>query len=112
MKRYHGLPGGRVSVVIDGESYPLDPRVDLVNHSPCGFAWGYGGSGPSQLALAILADFTEDDAFALSHYQAFKRLVIANLPPRVSFVVDGAEVGSFVSSPKRVATPNPEGDTP
>lgn len=23
------------------------------NHSPDGFAWGYGGSGPAQLALAL-----------------------------------------------------------
>jgi hypothetical protein len=25
-----------------------------VTHSPTGFSWGYGGSGPSQLAFAIL----------------------------------------------------------
>lgn len=35
---------------------PLDPKLKLVNHSPTGFSWGYGGSGPAQLALAILAD--------------------------------------------------------
>ncbi len=35
---------------------PLGPRLDLANHSPDGFSWGYGGSGPAQLALAILAD--------------------------------------------------------
>ena len=29
-------------------------------HSPDGFAWGYGGSGPSQLALAILDSMTGD----------------------------------------------------
>lgn len=29
----------------------------LVLHSPDGFEWGYYGSGPSDLALAILADF-------------------------------------------------------
>jgi Family of unknown function (DUF6166) len=34
----------------------LDPRYDLANHSPDGFEWGYGGSGPAQLAIAILAD--------------------------------------------------------
>lgn len=26
----------------------------VVSHSPCGFEWGYGGSGPSDLALNIL----------------------------------------------------------
>lgn len=40
-------------VTADGE--PLPPRHDLFNHSPTGFEWGYGGSGPAQLALAILA---------------------------------------------------------
>jgi hypothetical protein len=34
----------------------LDPRLDLFNHSPTGFEYGYAGSGPAQLALAILAD--------------------------------------------------------
>jgi hypothetical protein len=28
----------------------------IVRHSPDGFSWGYGGSGPADLALAILAD--------------------------------------------------------
>ena len=35
---------------------PLDSRRDLWNHSPTGFEWGYCGSGPAQLALALLAD--------------------------------------------------------
>lgn len=42
-----------VEVTADGK--PLDPRNDLANHSPDGFEYGYGGSGPAQLALAILA---------------------------------------------------------
>lgn len=28
----------------------------IKNHSPDGYNWGYGGSGPSQLALALLLD--------------------------------------------------------
>jgi hypothetical protein len=55
---------------------PLDPRHDLRNHSPDGFEWGYGGSGPAQLALAILADYTGDDEQALRLYQSFKHRVI------------------------------------
>lgn len=38
------------------ESRALPPRFDLFNHSPTGFECGYYGSGPAQLALAILAD--------------------------------------------------------
>jgi hypothetical protein len=52
--------------------WPLDPRLDLWNHSPTGFEWGYCGSGPAQLALAILADFLGDDASAVALHQEFK----------------------------------------
>lgn len=34
----------------------LNPRHDVFNHSPSGFEWGYFGSGPAQLALALLYD--------------------------------------------------------
>lgn len=53
--------------------------LELVNHSPSGFEWGYGGSGPAQLALALLLDYTGDEAFALDHYQAFKTEVVSQL---------------------------------
>jgi len=33
---------------------------------------GYGGSGPAQLALAILAERLSDDAMAVRLHQAFK----------------------------------------
>lgn len=55
----------------DGADQPLPVRLDLVNHSPDGFEWAYAGSGPAQLACALLAD-CEGDAVALRFYQAFK----------------------------------------
>ena len=57
----------------------LPERLDLRRHSPTGFEWGYGGSGPAQLALAILAHHA-GDLVALDHYQAFKRDFICSLP--------------------------------
>jgi len=48
-------------------------RLDLANHSPSGFSWGYLGSGCSQLALALIADATEDSKLALKYYQEFKK---------------------------------------
>lgn len=51
----------------------------LRNHSPDGFNWGYGGSGPAQLALAIMLKFL-DNTRALELYQHFKSSVIAALP--------------------------------
>lgn len=60
--------------------HPVDPRLDLANHSPTGMNFGYGGSGPAQAALAILADFTEDDGLALELYQRFKRTHLEDCP--------------------------------
>ena len=56
-----------------------DRSPELMNHSPSGFEWGYGGSGPAQLALAVLLDYTGDEAFALDHYQEFKTEVVSQL---------------------------------
>jgi len=90
MKRYQGHRTGaprynpelrrfrkKVVILADGHQVDLDPRFDLANHSPDGFEWGYHGSGPAQLALALLADATGDDELALRYYQDFKRKVIA-----------------------------------
>lgn len=60
------------------DASPLDKRLDLMNHSPDGFQWGYGGSGPAQLALAMLA-YLYDDETALEHYQQFKNDYISRL---------------------------------
>lgn len=59
-----------------GRKLPL--RRDLVDHSE-EFNWGYHGSGPAQLALALLADHLGDDGAAVALHQVFKRLVIARL---------------------------------
>jgi hypothetical protein len=80
-KTYTGRrgPQGCVVWIIDGndERKPLNPRRELRNHSPTGFEWGYGGSGPAQLALAILAEHLGDDHTALNLYQRFKWACIA-----------------------------------
>lgn len=61
-------------------SGPLPLRLDLENHSPTGFECGYGGSGPAQLAVAILAHALGDDEQAARLHQPFKARVISNLP--------------------------------
>ena len=57
----------------------LDPKPSLKvwNHSPDGFQWGYSGSGPAQLALALLLDVTGDSDLASSKHQTFKRDFVA-----------------------------------
>ncbi len=59
-----------------GRVFPLPLRTDIRGHSPTGFEWGYGGSGPAQLALAILADAVGAER-ARTLYQKFKFQVIA-----------------------------------
>jgi hypothetical protein len=80
---YEGMRGAddvaRVVVWQGDQPVPLLARLDLRSHSPTGFEWGYGGSGPAQLALAILADATGDDELSLQLYQKFKRDVVARL---------------------------------
>jgi hypothetical protein len=56
----------------------LPKRLDLYNHSPTGFEWGYHGSGPAQLALAILAHHIKDDERAVRLHQYFKDDVVAH----------------------------------
>ena len=81
MKRYEGKRSfGRYLVTVACRT--LDPRFDLRKHSPDGFEWSYGGSGPAQLALALLADHLGDDQEALNLYQRFKWSVVAGLPRR------------------------------
>ena len=42
------------------------------NHSPDGFNWGYGGSGPAQAALAICLEMFSETWMAEALYQQFK----------------------------------------
>jgi len=59
------------------------PVVNLeqvrVLHSPTGFEWGYGGSGPADLALNILLRFTTPDR-AYQLHQDFKWRFLASMP--------------------------------
>lgn len=58
-------------VTIDGQLLPLEPSLAIRDHSPTGFEWGYAGSGPSQLALAILLELY-GPIIAKSYYREFK----------------------------------------
>lgn len=62
----------------DGTRTSLAWRLDLVSHSPTGLSWGYGGSGAAQCALAMLADFLENnDELAVRLHQDFKQRFVA-----------------------------------
>ena len=77
-----------VSIQVNGVYTLLDPKKSqaVYNHNPEGFNWGYGGSGPAQLALAILLECT-DTQTAKRNYQQFKFDVIAGLARGKDFTI-------------------------
>lgn len=68
----------------------LNPKRSqkLYNHSPDGFNWGYYGSGPAQLALALLYDVTGDKEQSLRLHQIFKFHRVGNWKETFSITSD------------------------
>jgi hypothetical protein len=85
-KTYYGFDDGiSASVFVSNAGQKMTPlplRLDIVNHSPAGFAWGHSGRGAAQLAVAILGDWTGCDYAALAMHQKFKAAAIAGLPEK------------------------------
>lgn len=102
MKRYvaNRQVNGTTVIVRDDDSCQssrrLVFRLDLANHSPEGFEWGNGGSGPAQLALAILADHLNDDQRALTLYPLFIWTAIAELPSN-QWSISAEEIDQFLA---------------
>lgn len=78
---YRGRRGRGGEWLVTRNGRPLSPKRSqrVWNHSPCGFSWGFGGSGPAQLALGLLMDAVGTDE-ARRCYQAFKWDVVAAWP--------------------------------
>lgn len=83
-------------VELNGSRSPLDPRHDLRNHSPDGFQWGYLGSGPAQLALALAADATGDDELAQRVYHDLKFEIVVGLGD--CWQLDAGNIADFCRS--------------
>jgi hypothetical protein len=79
-------------VWFNGERLDIRESLKVRNHSPTGFAWGYGGSGPSQLALAVLLKAKEEGFIAgeitTRRYMEFKFKVIEQLPFDKDFKIE------------------------
>ena len=111
MKKYVGsYMANEWSVLVeDGkDTRALDPCLDVRNHSPTGFAWGYGGSGPAQLAIALMCDVfgkpkSEEELLSLHpvHYQEFKYDFIARLEMRQSWSITEEGIRSIVERLRR-----------
>lgn len=73
--------------------YP-NKSQELINHSPDGFNWGYNGSGPAQLALAICLKLYRSDDSALAVYQRFKEYYVSAFPKH-NFFINGIKFKPF-----------------
>lgn len=106
MKAYVGVvlgPGAWTVQTLDrGKRRVLNPRTDVRDHSPTGFAWGYEGSGPAQLALAILCNAVGKER-ALPLHQDFKRAKIAPLDAEKGWSMTEAEVLAWVAEAEAAA---------
>jgi hypothetical protein len=111
-KIYLGRDNGAAVVVLEGEH--TRPLKHIPYHSQ-GFSWGYNGSGPADLALAILADHFEEDPDAVlaavrsmwaprskaaKLYQDFKTAFVANAPPNV-FRVSSPAIDVWLELPRQ-----------
>lgn len=97
MKVYEGKRKGAwvgpQAVTVDG--VPLEHQV---RHSD-GFEWGYGGSGPADLALSLLWDAFGEEV-ANRWYQALKWALVAHLP-REGWRLTETQLGVLLEEFKR-----------
>lgn len=86
-------PNGHVAVSVvpstedDTPNPPVYMLDHLVKHSPDGFEYGYGGSGPSDLARSIVGDYMVTDDPDPRIYQYVKKICIAPLDRDADFHV-------------------------
>lgn len=73
----------------------VEPLKHLVRHSPDGYNWGYGGSGPSDLARSIIGDTMGTDSPPAHVYQQFKGKVIASFDPTKGWRLTSYEILEF-----------------
>ena len=92
--------GNRTVVTVSGPPLPL--RLDIVDHSPTGFEWGYAGAGPQQLSIAILADYLENDELVKKYYRSFTWDVIQHIKWDEHWKLLGIEVELVVDNIKRL----------
>lgn len=103
--KIEGHAGG--AVFVDGQALDPGPSLAMRNHSPTGFAWGYEGSGPAQLALALLLHAGANAGEALDWYQDFKRQVVAHWPHGEPFEWPVEALEGWIAE-RRTPRPAPE----
>lgn len=85
-------------VMSDGSGCaPLPVSQAGRKHSPDGFNWGYGGSGPAALAHSILA-YVEGNQTADKLYTRYKSEIIAKIDQTSNWEIEVASVKGWVNS--------------
>jgi len=121
MKVYRGYTdqaqaGPEAAILVYAEDRPAYKLRQMIVHSPSGMAWGYGGSGPADLALSILADYLgEADAIpaherydhaiaraiqrtrAWMLHQDFKWCSIAPLDQGAGWTIRGQQIAAWLA---------------
>jgi hypothetical protein len=108
---------GQAVVLNLSEHRQLSPErsLDVVNHSPRGFEWGYTGSGPAQLACGLLLDYYDDAQIAQEHYIAFRNHVISQLEcdgPAACWYLTGEEIDAIMATITDDIVALPDGGQP
>jgi len=121
MKTYRGYTdqddaGPEPAILVYEDGRPAYKLRHLIVHSPSGMAWGFGGSGPADLALAILADhvgeagaisaherYDHDIAVEIQHtrawtlHQDFKWRFIAPLDQGAGWAISGEQIAAWLA---------------
>lgn len=75
----------------------------VYRHSPTGFNFGYGGSGPADLALNICLMFCKNPKEAESFYQEFKWQFCGNETDG-KLIIPRVEIENFISEKRKAVT--------
>ncbi|WP_008524593.1 DUF6166 domain-containing protein [Halorhabdus tiamatea] len=92
-----------------------DRSLSLVRHSPVGFDWGYVGSGPAQLACALLLDYTDNETVAQQHYIQFRDAVVSQLVcdgPADCWHLTGEDIEAALAEFEEYRALTPDGGMP
>jgi hypothetical protein len=99
------LSDEQVFVVRNGKVQLLDPRIDLELCSPDGLSWGYPGSGPAQLAVAMLMEVLGDWERVQRIRHRFHDRLLARIPQNRNWTADGADILAIALEIEREQAP-------
>lgn len=80
--------------------------LNLVNHSPRGFEWGYAGSELAQFAYGLLLDYYDKEQFVRDNYIAFRNQLECD-GPAAYWHFTGEEIDATMATITDDVAPSP-----